>query len=116
VSCWNEYPAKGNGPYCPIYLDDTSVTPAKYMEAIREGVQDYEYLVMLRERIAQLERRARPVPAMLPRAKALLAGACERVLKGETGANYRWDEKKDRTVADKVRIEILEMLTALGDR
>jgi len=115
ASCWNEYLAEGNGPYCPIYLDETSVTGAKYMEAIREGVQDYEYLVTLRDRVAELERAGRAHPA-LSRAKALLAGACQRVLKGERGANYRWDEDKDRGVADAVRAEILDVLTELAGK
>lgn len=113
VSVWNEYVARGHGPYCPVYLDDTSVTSAKYMEAIREGVQDYEYLVMLRDRIAELEKAGHSTAA-LTRAMALLDGACDRVLKGEGGANYLWDEEKDRGIADIVRTEILEALTALG--
>ena len=113
ISCWNEFPAAGNGPYCPLYLDAASVTAAKYMEAIREGVQDYEVLVMLRERIRQLEQKGTG-PQALARAKTLLATACDRVLAGEDGPNYRWDEPKDRSVADTVRIEVLEMLAQLG--
>jgi len=112
-SCWNEYLAGGNGPYCPVYLDETSVTGAKYMEAIGEGVQDYEVLVMLRDRIAAVEKAGKNPPA-LARAKALLAGACDRVLAGATTQGYRWDAPKDRSVADAVRIEILEALTALA--
>jgi len=112
VSCWNEYVATTRGPYCPLYLDDASVTGAKYMEAIREGVQDYEYLVMLRDRIAALEK-AKPDHPKLAAGKALLAGACARVLQAENATEYRWDAAKDRTLADQVRIEILEMLTAL---
>ena len=113
VSCWNEYPATTRGPYCPIYIDETSVTAAKYMEAIREGVQDYEYLVMLRDRVAALEK-AKPPHPKLAAAKALLAGACDRVLQAENATEYRWDAPKDRTLADRVRIEILEMLNALA--
>ncbi|MFW6163961.1 MAG: hypothetical protein ACODAJ_14425, partial [Planctomycetota bacterium] len=115
VSCWNEYLATGNGPYCPLYLDDTTVTAAKYMEAIREGVQDYEYLVLLRDRIAAVEK-TRPDHPKLAAAKALLAAAPARVLEAENAAEYRWDAPKDRSVADRVRIQILEMLTALGDQ
>jgi len=114
LSCWNEFPAAGNGPYCPIYLDATSVTAAKYMEAIREGVQDYEYLIMLRDRIRQLDQKGVRSRA-LAQAKTLLATACDRVLAGEDGPNYRWDEPKDRTVADTVRIEVLEALTQLAE-
>ena len=114
VSCWNEYPATGNGPYCPTYIDDTSVTAAKYMEAIREGVQDYEYLTMLQARVQELEKRG-VAADKLAAGKELLATGPDRVMAMEEGANYRWDEEKDRGVADRVRLEILEALTALAD-
>ena len=112
VSCWNEYPAKGNGPYCPSYLDDTSVTTSKYMEAIREGVQDFEYLTMLQARVAELAQKGVKTLA-LAAAQRLLVEGPQRVLAGEQGANYRWDEPKDRTVQDQVRIEVLRALVAL---
>jgi len=115
TSCWNEYVAKGNGPYCPLYLDETSVTTAKYLEAIRESVQDYEYLVMLRNRIQELER-TKPDHPRLAEARKLIATAPDRVLKAEGAAEYRWDKPKNRTVADHVRVEMLDMLVALGGR
>jgi hypothetical protein len=113
-SCWNEYLAEGNGPYCPLYLDETSVTPAKYMEAIAEGVQDYETLVMLRDRVAAAGKAGAP-DAARARGRALLAGACGRVLAGAGVEGYRWDAPKDRSAADAVRVEILEVLAALGE-
>ena len=109
---WNEYDTAGGGPFTPVYLDSTSVIGAKYMEAIREGVQDYEYLVLLRDVLARADRPDND-PAVA-RAQALLNTACDRVLAGETRDNYRWDEEKDRGVADRVRVEILEALSALG--
>ncbi len=112
--CWNEYVSKGNGPYCPLYLDEASVTTAKYLEAIREGVQDYEYLAMLRARIAELERVKQEHPR-LAEARKLLAAAPDRVV-GTVGATaFRWDKPKDRTLADRVRREILDMLVALDE-
>jgi len=107
---WNEYISQTGGPFSPLYLDPTGVTGAKYMEAIREGAQDFEYLVMLREAI----ERADPGTEGLAAAQAVLDTACERVLAGETRENYRWYEEKDRGVADRVRVEILEALAALG--
>jgi hypothetical protein len=114
VSCWNEYPAAGNGPYCPSYIDETSITPAKYMEAIREGIQDYEYLTMLQARVVELEGNGVGGDA-IARAKDLLATGPDRVMAMEQGANYRWDQHKDRSVADTVRIEILDALVALAE-
>jgi len=89
------------------------VTAAKYMEAIREGVQDYEYLTMLQARVAELAERGVGA-AKLAAARELLATGPDRVMAMEQGANYRWDEEKDRSVADQVRIEVLEALTELA--
>jgi hypothetical protein len=113
VSVWNEYLAAGPGPYCPMYLDETSVTSAKWMEAIREGVQDYEYLAMLRDRIAALRAEGKGQRQDVKGAADLLATAADRVLAGENGPNWRWDEIKDRSVADRVRLEVLDFLEKL---
>lgn len=115
VSCWNEYPAAGNGPYCPTYIDETGITAAKYMEAIREGVQDFEYLTMLKARVEELAAEG-VAEDQLAQARELLATGPDRVLAMEKGANYRWDEVKDRSVQDKVRIELLQALVDLAGR
>jgi hypothetical protein len=111
VSVWNEYATDGRGPYTPLYLDDTGVTAAKYMEAIREGVDDFEVLTMLKKRVEN------PPPDTAPdevaSARKLLESACDRVLEAETGRNYFWNEPKNRAVADTVRVEILEALQKL---
>lgn len=113
-SSWNEYAAdKAN--YSPLFLDDRTVTPAKHMEAIREGVEDYEYFVMLRDRIGQLERAGR-ASSKLAAAKHLLATAADRVLNAPGADKFGWAEQKDRTAADTVRLEILDALEALGPR
>jgi hypothetical protein len=62
----------------PFFLDATSVTPGKHMEAIREGIQDYEYLVMLRDRLAAAEKQGRG-GALLEKARPLLNQAAARV-------------------------------------
>ena len=83
------------------------------MEAIREGVEDYEYLVMLRDRIRECEEAGK-AGALLPRARRILDGACERVLTAEQSADYHWNVEKDRSTADSVRCEVLQILTALS--
>jgi len=40
--------------YSPVYIDATSVTDGKHWLAIIEGIQDYEYLRMLRDRVEEL--------------------------------------------------------------
>jgi hypothetical protein len=111
ASSWNEYLARRNA-YVPYFLDSTSVTPGKHMEAIREGVEDYEYLVMLRDAIARAEQRGAPRD-VLARARRLLVEAVERVCDPKTLTAFWWSQPKDRTVADRVRKEILDVLVAL---
>jgi len=111
ASSWNEYVAKRHA-YVPYFLDRVSVTPGKHMEAIREGIEDYEYLVMLADRVAKIENK-RAGNAALDRARKLLARAADRVC-GARGADLlMWAQAKDRTVADRIRIEILESMMEL---
>jgi hypothetical protein len=108
---WNEYAASGRD-FCPHFLDATSVTTGKHMEAAREGIEDYEYLVMLRDAIAAAEQRGEEDDA-LTRARTLLEEAVERVCPDGVPAAFAWSKELDRTTADAVRIEILETLIAL---
>jgi hypothetical protein len=111
TSSWNEYYAS-RGPYTPLFLDDTSVTPGKQMEAIRESVEDYETLVMLRDAIAVAKKAGRDDEAV-QRAEILLGNAAERVLRDASSATLMWHTPKDRSVADLVRVELLGVLAEL---
>ena len=53
---WNAY-MQPRACFSPLFLSKTAVTDAKQMEAIREGAEDYEYFLMLRARVAELERK-----------------------------------------------------------
>ena len=90
---------------------------SKQYEGIREGVQDYEYLCMLRDRIAELKKAGKNVAT----AEKFLAAAPERGLVEIKPADATWarpfsinrNDNKDRSVVDKVRIEVLQMLNML---
>lgn len=104
---WNEYCLIGcNDNYGPFFLGNTVMTAGKPMEAIREGVEDYEYLVMLKNRITELGGNAE--------AQALLDGAASAVLNATDASQMNWANTKDRSIADQKRIEVLNMLEALG--
>ncbi|MCL4202203.1 MAG: discoidin domain-containing protein [Pirellulaceae bacterium] len=111
ASSWNEYFAKG-GPYTPLFLDETTVTAGKQMEAIRESSQDYEYFVMLRKAVEQARAAGRN-DAAVERGQKLLDEAAAEVLMAEGAAGLKWHDAKDRGIADRVRTQILETLTAL---
>ena len=80
--------------------------------SLREGVEDYEYLVMLKNTISETAGKIQN--RILPdRANRLLAEAPERVLSAKGVNAYVWLDGKDRTVTDRVRIEILETIVEL---
>ncbi|MBP5639350.1 MAG: hypothetical protein J6X55_07720 [Victivallales bacterium] len=94
---------------------------AKQSEGIREGVQDYEYLCMLRDRIAELKRKGYNA-RKLAEAEKLLAEAPARALRltplpdapawiKKNGMN--WADQKDRTHMDFEIRKILRMLNDL---
>jgi hypothetical protein len=111
ASSWNEYLTL-RGAYTPVFLDESSVTAGKHMEAIREGIEDYEYLVMLEKQITELQKQGR-TDLIIKKAKDLSANAADRVVKDQTTQKLNWHQPKDRSVADKVRIEILETMAQL---
>ena len=82
------------------------------MEAIREGVEDYEYFVILRNAIDKAKAAGRS-DAVLSKAESLLATATTEVLDAPGADALRWHTSKDRTKADAVRIQILETLSGL---
>ena len=110
-SSWNEYIAPGTD-YCPFFLEPASVTPGKHMESIRESIEDFEYLVMLRDAIAKAEAAGKPAE-LVGKAKALLDELPDRVLEASREGTLSWKEPRDRDFADRARLEILEMLVQL---
>ena len=110
---WNEY-VSTTISYTPLFLDAQSVTDGKHMEAIREGIEDYEYLRMLHDRVVALEAAGINHPAISD-ARTLLDSAPSRVTNGGMDiTTYPWSVTKDRSVADKVRVEILTSLERLS--
>ncbi len=98
----------------PVFLDETTVTAGKHMEAIREGVEDYETLRMLSDRVEQLSSSG-STSADLAAARKLLATAAERVTAVmDHATKINWREEKDRSVADRVRSEVLDTLVRLS--
>ena len=111
VSSWNEYTAQRHA-YAPLFLDKTSVTPGKHMEACREGVEDYEYLVMLKEAVEKAPASKADAAA---RGRALLEELPAKVGTAfPREADYRWRPSGNPTPADEARIEILDVLGELA--
>ena len=110
-SSWNEFGLRGNRTYTPFFVDDTSVTTGKHAEAIREGIEDYEYLFMLTLAIADAPA-AGVDPMVVSQAQTLLDTVATRVHPA-TLTSIMWSDALDRTVADQARVDILNALVSL---
>ena len=80
ASSWSPYSTNSiQSSYSPLFLDKTTVTAGKHMEAIREGVEDYEYFSLLRDAIEKATSAGR-FDDVVDRAKSLLTNAQNEVL------------------------------------
>ena len=100
---WNQF-AAASEIYSKVYIDPTSVTDGKHWLAIVEGIQDYEYLRMLRDRVAQLEAAGRKSPA-LNSARELLKTLPVEAIEAADGG--------DIEAYDRARLQVLDALAAL---
>ncbi len=94
--------------YSPFFVSDTSVMQSKHSEAIREGVQDYEYMVMLRDRIAELRKQGKSAQA--DQKQTVLDASLKRVIDSIIADGMDWRREKDRSIMDQSRIAILKAL------
>ncbi|MDD4016403.1 MAG: hypothetical protein PHV28_00530 [Kiritimatiellae bacterium] len=97
--------------YSPYFVGPDSVMEGKHSEAIRESVQDYEYLRMLRDKVARVKATGQDTP-WLARAEALLTEGVAEAVKAVTSSNMFWKTEKNRSAMDTVRVQILDALDA----
>jgi len=112
ATSWNAYDQDAV-EYSPLFIGKDSVTAGKHMEAIREGVQDYEYFVMLRERLAALKAKGVADPALAKATTLLTAGPLRVTDAIITQGGVGWARVRARTIMDEVRIQVLDALLAL---
>ncbi|MEN6456924.1 MAG: DUF5060 domain-containing protein [Prolixibacteraceae bacterium] len=103
---WNEYVVHSGvfrNSFSMVYLDDDGPVSTRHWEAMREGIEDYEYLSMLREKSKDPDR-----------AKAVAKEALKK-LEAVTGQNLtmKWSTENPSYVADEGRIEVLQAIEQL---
>ena len=96
--------------YAPLYLEPNAITDSKQMDAIREGIEDYEYLRILKSRVAELKADGCDAPALAD-AEQLL-DAVNDLLK--TATSYTTNRKADHTIFDRTRLRVLDTLEILA--
>lgn len=111
-SSWNEPAASGTG-YSPQFLDAEGCTTSKHMEAIREGLYDYQTLTQLREAADKADGAGRH-PDLVARARTLLNDGVRAVVEARDCRSILWKDAKNRTTADKLRIEAIDLLEKLA--
>ena len=117
---WHPFRQPGT-EYSPFMVSPKGPMDAKQSEGLREGVQDYEYLCMLRDRIAEL--KAKGVKSeTLAKAEKLLAEAPARALRltavpdaaeWSQKCAIMWYDEKDRSHMDTESRNVLRMLNEL---
>ncbi len=105
---WHAY-KQHYSEYSPYFVGPDSVMEGKHSEAVREGVQDYELLQMLRSR-AERVRKSGGDARWLKQADHLLTEGVAEVLKSVTTQNFAWKAQKDRATIDLIRIQVMDAL------
>ncbi|MDR2117358.1 MAG: hypothetical protein LBP87_13355, partial [Planctomycetaceae bacterium] len=110
-SSWNEYEVR-RSLYTPLFLDPKSetVVGGKQMEAIREGTEDFETIKILRNLIEKRKAENKPIG----NAETVLRESIDTVLNAKGVDALYWKDHKIRTIADTVRVQILEEIVKLN--
>jgi hypothetical protein len=87
--------------YVPFFLDADRVMSGKHMEALAEGIRDFEYLQMLSSVATQS-----PTAALRTRAAELMHRAEDGVLASAVPMYEAWTYDRDRSTADFWRFQI----------
>ena len=111
-SAWNEFAADGDC-YTPQFLGPQDCTTSKHMEAIREGLYDYEYMIMLRDAIEAARNSGDVDAETIRQAQLLLESAPSRITDAEGADSIKWVDEKDRALADRARLRILRAIERL---
>ncbi len=105
---WRAY-AQAHSEYSPYFVGPDSVMEGKHSEAVREGVQDYEYLRMLQNKVTKM-RASGADAAWLKRAEGLLTDGVAEAVGAVVSSNMFWKVAKDRSAMDAVRVRVLDAL------
>lgn len=104
ASPWNQIPGGAGRNWCITYVDDTSVTDGKHWLAIFEGAQDYEYLLILKNKLEAARKSGREDEAV-EMAQTLLDTLPAEVVEAVRGG--------DMTACDAGRLKVLDAIASL---
>ena len=109
---WNAY-AKNGTEFGPYFVEREGLpTDSKQAEAIRESVEDFEYMKMLEAEIARV-KAANPKHPALKTAEMALAEATEEVVAAIKPSTFQWSAEKDYELFDRNAVRLLKALEGL---
>jgi|GEM_PF-4838569 hypothetical protein len=92
--------------YSPLIFDGSRIDPTKHLKAIRDGIQDYEYLVILSGMI----NSAKNIGADTSRAEALIREALLHLTRPESLGQLNPNGSSPASSAEKYRLDILRLI------
>jgi len=101
---WNQYSWVQN-EYTPLFFRPNEITESISWEACREGIEDYEYLAMLKDAAARTKD-----PILTRQANQVLMEAPDAVCGKFKTFRYRWNANPESAKADIYRLKILHLL------
>jgi hypothetical protein len=107
-SSWNEYGWIRN-EYSPLFFRPTDITEGIDWEASREGIEDYEYLSMLKDAAARTKNAT-----LKSQAEQLMSEAVDSVLGRFTSPSERWIANSESSKADAYRLKVLRLLEKMN--
>ena len=115
---WHAFKQPGT-EYSPYFVSQTDTMDAKQSEGVREGVQDYELLCMLQDKVEAARNSPLKKSKCFQAAEKLLTEGVTEVVQSiapkeifeeNYGRAWYWSQPKDRSVMDRVRIQALKLL------
>jgi len=103
-SSWNEY-ASEPPSYTPVFLGPDSATDGIHWQAVREGIEDYEYLSMLRQAADRSKN-----DKLAAQARSLLDEAVNALTPPFTTTQYDWKDGANRSLVDSYLLRVLDLL------
>jgi hypothetical protein len=104
ISSWNEYDSSAR-QYTPVFIDPKGITSGIHWEAVREGIEDHEYLAMLQD-AADRTADARLKSEAGALIKSITNGLTQRYVD-----DYAWsDTNANRFQPDGYRVQALRLL------
>jgi hypothetical protein len=103
VSSWNDYTTQ-RPSFTPVFISPDGVTDGIHWQAVREGVEDYEYLAMLRDAAARTRD-----PELKRKAEDLLTTATAAITSRDHW-DYAWRPYTEHAQIDEFRLRVLAMI------